>query len=236
MKSLRYRKNMRKVFDLEIAKQITTGVREGKFIENKYGEEMRALCFNLHGPMPIVMCPMNYGGHLSDGTLQKYDNEGNSYEEGTGNYTGSVYIDTNDIREDDVVSVETMDGKVYVGTYGWYDEKSHNLMLKRYVNMDSNKLCFHDKDGDIVRPGRIDLADKDEKRHYLNVLNSPSSPKFNPGDEVLVRKYDNYEWIHAYYSHYSESQKKHVADCNYFNYCIPYNEETKHLVGKTDNK
>lgn len=61
-----------------------------------------------------------------------------------------------------------------------------------------------------------------------------------PFDEVLVRFADDSEWVAAVFSHISnEIGTKdcpiYMAGSGYWNFCIPYNEETKHLVGTTNN-
>ena len=65
--------------------------------------------------------------------------------------------------------------------------------------------------------------------------------KFDPKtlkvfDRVLVRDDKNYTWHINIYSHKNNHDKNYPYNCiiNYFKYCIPYNEETKHLVGTTE--
>lgn len=56
--------------------------------------------------------------------------------------------------------------------------------------------------------------------------------KLKPFDKVLVRDDDKDEWYCEFYSHY-----RNISYCKYgcisssFHQCIPYNDETKHLVG-----
>ena len=55
-----------------------------------------------------------------------------------------------------------------------------------------------------------------------------------PFDKVLVRVNNNDCWITAHFSHVDDCVHKAVCDSFYYIQCIPYNEETKHLVGTTD--
>ena len=60
----------------------------------------------------------------------------------------------------------------------------------------------------------------------------------NPFDKVLVR-FDCGVWSATLFSHLIDSKfanKKYDIICcgTVFGYCIPYNDETKHLVGTTD--
>ena len=57
-----------------------------------------------------------------------------------------------------------------------------------------------------------------------------------PFDKVLVRDSCAYSWRCTLYSHTKENENifKYVAGTSAYEYCIPYNDETKHLVGTTD--
>ena len=57
-----------------------------------------------------------------------------------------------------------------------------------------------------------------------------------PFDKVLV--YDIYDicegWACAFFSHIRESEYPYSTSSGSFKVCIPYNDETKHLIGTTD--
>ena len=67
-------------------------------------------------------------------------------------------------------------------------------------------------------------------------------PKFDPKtlkpfDKVLVRDENTRCWTCALYSHKKEDKQciyKYVTTDYNYRYCIPYNDDTKHLVGITD--
>lgn len=54
--------------------------------------------------------------------------------------------------------------------------------------------------------------------------------QFKPFDKVLVRDSSLATWRANFYSHL-DSNGLHVCISSTWNQCIPYNEETKHLVG-----
>ena len=56
-----------------------------------------------------------------------------------------------------------------------------------------------------------------------------------PFDRVIVRN-NNGEWRCAIFSHIKDYDSDYRYDCCYmiYRYCIPYNEETKHLLGTTE--
>ena len=57
----------------------------------------------------------------------------------------------------------------------------------------------------------------------------------HPFDKVLARGDKDTDWFATFFSHIDDSS--HWASCGYFicAQCIPYNEETKHLVGTSDD-
>lgn len=65
------------------------------------------------------------------------------------------------------------------------------------------------------------------------------NPKFDPNtlqpfDRVLVRDHDDELWKCTLFSHRTDEYYPFVCCDTSFTYCIPYNEETKHLVGTTE--
>lgn len=56
-----------------------------------------------------------------------------------------------------------------------------------------------------------------------------------PFDKVLVRDNTRYNWTCDIFSHINEKERyRYICVGNGYNCCIPYNDETKHLVGTTD--
>lgn len=60
--------------------------------------------------------------------------------------------------------------------------------------------------------------------------------QFKPFEQVLVRDHDTHPWRTNFFSHYmpKHMDKAYVCACGTFNQCIPYNENTVHLVGTTE--
>lgn len=57
-----------------------------------------------------------------------------------------------------------------------------------------------------------------------------------PFDKVLVRDYCTDEWLAQIFTRYFKYRKYPYVDIclNSYTYCIPYNDDTKHLVGTTE--
>ena len=54
---------------------------------------------------------------------------------------------------------------------------------------------------------------------------------FKPFDKVLVRNGVGNKWKCDYFSHMSNDNYYYVCIGNIWKYCIPYNDNTKHLIG-----
>ena len=66
--------------------------------------------------------------------------------------------------------------------------------------------------------------------------NEKFDPKtLNPFDRVLVRNYKTTKWRCEHFSHFDGGNyNPYIASCCSYTFCIPYNDDTKHLVGTTD--
>ena len=104
------------------------------------------------------------------------------------------------------------------GSYGIISEITDD----KYIFTDTSYAFIRNQDGWELVP--------DKKPKF--------DPKtLNPFDKVLVR--DTYEalWRCTFYSHERggyDSEYKYCTTSSVYEYCIPYNEETKHLVGTKD--
>ena len=64
--------------------------------------------------------------------------------------------------------------------------------------------------------------------------------KFDPNtlksfDRVLVRNFKAYKWKCEHFSYFNEGNDYPCMCCsNSYAFCIPYNDDTKHLVGTSD--
>lgn len=103
---------------------------------------------------------------------------------------------------------------------------------------DYSSECFT-KDGRIFSEfsGECMLFPSREERDWSKF--KPKKPKFdpntlNPFDKVLARN-DREDWSCVFFSHIVRDEETYPYACGYdmFTYCIPYNDDTKHLVGTT---
>lgn len=119
-----------------------------------------------------------------------------------------------------------------------------------FYNIDNNDFCFDVLDTEI-RYRNIRLATEEEKKQLFSALEKEgkrwdsekkevvdlkSKCEFKPFDKVLGRNEKDDVWEAELFSHYKK-ESQYPFRCIGFSrkYCIPYNEETAHLLGTTDD-
>ena len=114
------------------------------------------------------------------------------------------------------------------------------IIVETYLNeerypdsFDSRGRFFIDYDGECML-----FPSKDQRDWIKFKLNNPKfDPNtLNPYDKVLVRCESFYNWNCSLFSNIDDQCKNYPFGClgSYYRFCIPYNEETKHLVGTTE--
>ena len=87
-------------------------------------------------------------------------------------------------------------------------------------------------DGKYYADGECMLFPSRENRDW-STSSKLNSTTLKPFDKVLVRDNDFNIWKCELYSHYRTNRDnfKYACTSDSYNQCIPYNDETKHLVG-----
>lgn len=173
---------------------------------------------------------------------------------------GFIKEDRSDIYENNVLFF-TADGDKNVH-YCWIDQPYCNIVKThpdyqelelpvepkfkvgdriRWINHDVQEQTITDiKDGSYITVDKygircaLKFTKQDEwelvqpKPHY-DIAN------FKPFDKVLVRDRNNEPWRIAFYGYYNEEANySHFVGTCWSKQCIPYNDDTKHLLGTTD--
>ena len=127
------------------------------------------------------------------------------------------------------------------------------------INLNSNypiKLSLYNDDcihAAVSAKGTLDVSyngecllvpSKDQRdwSKFVRFWDKPKVDKFNvntlqPFDKVLVRDFLNEGWMADFFERIDENDVHYNADCvtSHWIQCIPYNEETKHLLGTIDD-
>ena len=116
---------------------------------------------------------------------------------------------------------------------------------QRYAIEDSPVIISYRRGGNLFpTKGECTLFPSKDQRDwskFVRFWDKPKIKKFDvhtlqPFDKVLVRDGISSEWTCTLFSHIINNLPFPVyCSGGYFRYCIPYNEDTKHLVGTKEN-
>ena len=103
-----------------------------------------------------------------------------------------------------------------------------------YLAKDGRYLINREESECILFPSK-------EQRDWSKFKVKSNKPKFDPEtlqpfDKVLVRDINSEKWKIQLFSHIIKDCFPYEYHCigSCYNYCIPHNDDTKHLVGTTD--
>lgn len=123
-----------------------------------------------------------------------------------------------------------INGKVYIK--GTEDEYYGIVSDIDRLATDTEKLQFFE--ALAKKSKRWDIGKK-------QIVDLPKQPEFKPFDKVLVRNYDTDDWFPGFFEKFDSTWNNpyHIMNLRSltdfaFKQCIPYNENTEHLLGTTD--
>ena len=133
--------------------------------------------------------------------------------------------------------------KLYSSSYGEVEFESIDYSLHCPIKVTGNMyyLCFFTKEGKLVDTGECTLFPSRTQRDWSKFerfWDKPKVEKFDvntlhPFDKVLVRNYNNRIWEPDLVGYIKGDWVWSLQTA--YNQCIPYNEETKHLLGTTED-
>ena len=130
-------------------------------------------------------------------------------------------------------------GRVAFSSIDAFDDLVYVLTHKGvHITLDSDGK-FVDSDGEFDADGECIIFPSKDQRDWSKFV--PLSKRFNPKefkpfDKVLAKNRFSSKWTCTFFS-YMDNNVSFPVYCSggYFKVCIPYNEETKHLIGKKDD-
>lgn len=124
--------------------------------------------------------------------------------------------------------------KLYSPAFG--EVEFRNIYNGKVLTIDSADIerLFYST-GNFYKDGECMLFPSRENRDW-NTFIKISINTLKPFDKVLVRNSKDDIWCCDLFSHIEDScNMKFKCIGTYWNQCIPYNDETEHLVGKTSD-
>ena len=111
----------------------------------------------------------------------------------------------------------------------------------RFWTTDGIEHCVSSRGEMIKGLGECTLFPSRENRDWSKFTahwykNKRFDPKtLKPFEKVLVRNFKTIKWRCEHFSHFDGGNYNPcIASCCSYTFCIPYNDETKHLLGTTD--
>ena len=136
--------------------------------------------------------------------------------------------------------------KLYSSIYGDVEllgvyPKDDAYPIEIKIGEGSDMICDFTNDGRLLGDfqGECTLFPSQEQRDWskFKIKKAKFDPKtLQPFDKVLVRDINSEKWKIQLFSHVIELDVDYPYVCitNPYRYCIPFNDDTKHLLGTTD--
>lgn len=238
-------------FEVELAKRISNGNEEGRIV-TRGGDEARIVCWDyksMSGDYPILAL-INQGKQEEPIAYSK---------EGQYNVYGYFSEDCLDLmleipeymtfKDGDVLYVRLKNNNWYIFIYSCNSEHKTNS----YTALGDNGRLWIEDDyitsNDYI--SELRFATEEEKQTLIDALKASKEHKakdclkmlgvevkpeckFKPFDKVLARECGTDKWRADLFSHMNE-EGGFICIGYVWDECIPYNEQTKHLLGTTDN-
>ncbi len=229
-------------FNIDLAKAITNGEKEGKVV-TKDGVPVIIYDFNFDQYKTIagkIERPYNY-------TLCKWNEDGVC-----SSVCDSLKLEVPnelEFKDGDIVAEDCECGKcVFIFSHCENENIYHHacaipnvpVFLYGHIEHNTDKLHLADDEETNILIKAL-WRDNSEKTNELlkKFFSIKAKPEFNPFDEILVRNSEDSWWQPSfYYKSFLNATGEEMIfkDINgkEWRHCIPYNEETKHLLDRID--
>ena len=245
-------------FEVELAKEIQAGIKPGK-ITSRGGRDARIVCWDRKAYTNYHIVALLDTPKFELVTSHTETGESDSYNE----YNLMLQVpEWTQFKDGDVLACEVDNGggnfcKWYSVLKGMIGDDFSRPYITSYVdyNYDSSyragELIYDDTANNI---DSIRLATEEEKQQLIDALKQSTDPrakeylkrffgieekevseqKLDFLQPVLVRANPSYQWLYGNFTHMS-GELHFVSGGIGYKQCIPYTEQTKHLLGTTYN-
>lgn len=242
-------KLVRVPFEVELAKKITDKSVEGKVV-TRNGRNARIICFDAHCDDNIVALIKDEKGieypkcYVSDG-----------YTFLNGESDSDLMLEVPEymtFKDGDILYCKGLLDWVFI-----YKKGCHKTSYYAAVSLGENRLYYNGHTSADDNIYELRLATEAEKQKLIYALKESKEPKakeylkrffgidytliikqeyeFKPFDRVLVRDGNDGCWHADIFSHKNKDRGRYYCTGYEWRQCIPYNDQTKHLLGTTDN-
>lgn len=234
-------------FDLELSKEITNGEVEGRII-TRVGNSVRILCYDVIGNK-YKICGLVHNGKSEE--PEAFTEKGLLYEGQTDDLDLMLEIpEYMTFKDGDVLTYRPNGDRWCIFIYKGNDVGlMHNYVTYDCDSRENNILTFGKSSyiSTLCEP-----STESEKQSLIDALKESKEPKakeclkmlgvevkteceFKPFDKVLVRQSETCKWEASFFSNITDEVHKYRCCGMNYMFCIPYNEQTAHLLGTKDN-
>ena len=245
-------------FEVEKAKKIQAGELPGKIVTHD-GRNARIVCWDRKTEQKYKIVSLSDTGKFE---FVSYNDETGKSDSSTENKLVLQVPEWTQFKDGDVLACEVDNGggeyyKWFSILKGEVELMFDNINFNSYVSYDhetsynAGELTYDEHTDNI---DTIRLATEEEKQQLIDALKQSTDPrakeylkrffgieekevseqKLDFLQPVLVRANPSYQWLYGNFTHMS-GELHFVSGGIGYKYCIPYTEQTKHLLGTTDN-
>ena len=247
-------------FEVEKAKKIHAGELPGKIV-TRSGINVRVLCWDRKTEFRYhIVALLNYDEYED---IAIYSENGESNKVGSSCDLMLQVPEWTQYKDGDILACETHNGPN--DYYKWFSIlKGEVGLMVDNIGFRSYVLYHYDSsynEGELTYAEYADnidtirLATEEEKQKFIKRLQEEHTDKvkdilkrffgmeekqeceFEPFQKVLVRLGDDCTWEASLFSHLCDKEDEPFCTVGGIEYeqCIPYNDQTKHLLGTTEN-
>lgn len=234
-------------FDFERAKRISNGEEDGKIV-TRDGRSARIVCWDRNYENYPIVALVKFADDETEDVIYLTHN-GYYYLKGTNNDDLLLSVpEWTTFKDGDVYKTERGSVAIFNGNY-----KAIMNNTPYYVGLREcdGILIFQSNDFGfgIMSKCTLDVSEEDKqklidalkasdhplaKKYLKRFFNYKEEHKFEPGQPVIGID-GRGEWRYDIFSHYKPEHKNgnYVCSGRSYSKCLPYNEQTKHLLGTT---
>ena len=244
-------------FEVEIAKKITNGDVEGRIV-TRDGRSVRVLCWDRKGKHCTIIALIEYS--VGYELLESYRINGSYYEKESNNLDLMLEIPEYMTFKDGDIIKQSNDTYTWLSIIKDIDLSDDGKGGLFYLTNEYVYMLINDGDGSIDidtysdAGQKVERATEAEKQKLIDTLKTSKEPKakeylkrffgieqkqeyeFKTFDKVIVRDDCDDIWQANIFSHKQKDVEypyRCINGC--YHECIPYNEQTAHLIGTIDN-
>lgn len=213
-----------------------------KYTDGNYQYDARILCTDLNDELQPIVAAVDF---LNKENLKKFSSDGEElYYDNNNNNNNHLFLLFNKFEDGDIVT-NYDDGTISIFKSYREDEDEYDSYVE--VDIKNKEVNYYDE---ISYIGFSCLSTEEEKK-ILNIAILKDNKKWDdvnkkfiildvlklnlsPKDWCLMRDYGDV-WNLCMFSH-TDGTNYYAVGGNGYSYCIPYNEETKKLIGTKNDK